>query len=129
MSDSHRGGFNSAIKVARGPITFVFGYLVEGEEGSFWLHVRALRPQSQGGFGVADALKMLGFSHFANCSLVDGDCHYMNLRGREPIQPLAGEPLEPRFDELARELPGIIQSLVSAARAAEALGLRLGPAR
>jgi hypothetical protein len=127
MSDGHRGGFNSPIKVARGPITFIFGYLVEGQECSFWLHVRAPRAQSEGGFGVADALKMLGFAHFDNCSLVDGDCYYMNLRGREPLRPLAGEALEPRFDELVKELPGIIQSLISVAQAAESLGLKLRP--
>ena len=128
MSNGHTGGFNSGIKVARGPITFALGYLVEGRECSFWLHTRAPRAPSEDEFGVADALGMLGFARFANCSLVGGDCYYMNLRGSEPVRPLGGEPLEPRFDELARELPGVIQGLISAARAAESLGLKLGPA-
>ena len=112
MSDGHRGGFNSAIKVIRGPMAFVLGYLVESQEGSFWLHLRPPRSQPSGGFDVGDALRLLGFNHFAKCSLVTDECYCLNLREPGPIRPLAGEAVENRFDKLAQELPGILQNLI-----------------
>jgi hypothetical protein len=125
MSDGHTGGFNTGIKVARGEITFVLGYLVEGEEASFWLHVKLPPPRSEGESGIAEALKRLGFKHFNHCGLVSGECYYMNLRGREPIRPRAGIPVEALFDKLIKELPGIINNPIAADKVSESLGIML----
>ncbi len=125
MSDGHTGGFNTGIKVVRGKIMFVLGYLVEGEEASFWLHVKPPRTQPAGEFGVAHALKTLGFKRFNHCGLVSGACYYMNLRGRESVRPLAGVPVEAQFDKLVKELPGFITRIIAAGGDAESLGIKL----
>ncbi len=125
MSDAHTGGFNTSIKVARGEITFVLGYLVEGEEASFWLHVKLPAPGSEGESSVAEALKRLGFKHFDHCGLVSGECYYINLRGHQPIQRRAGLPVEALFDKLVKELPGIINNPVAAEKDGESLDIML----
>jgi len=126
ISDGHTGGFNTDIKVARGEITFVLGYLVEGEEASFWLHVKLPAPGSESESNVAEALKRLGFKRFGHCGLVSSECYYINLRGREPIRPRAGAPVEALFDKLVKELPGIINNPITAEKFGEFLDTMLG---
>lgn len=124
MSDGHTGGFNTDIKVARGELTLVLGYLVEGGEASFWLHVKLPAPGSADESSVVGALKKLGFKHFDHCGLVSGECYYLNLRGREPIRPRAGIPMEALFDKLVKGLPGIINN-PAAEQAGESLRMML----
>lgn len=125
MSDGHTGGFSTGIKVVRGETTFVLGYLVEGEEASFWLHVKPPPPRSEGESNVAEALMRLGFKHFNHCGLVGGECYYMNLRGREPVRRRAGVPVEALFDKLIKELPVIINNPSAAEKVGESLGIML----
>ena len=125
MADGHTGGFNTGIKVARGPTRMTLGYLVEGDEASFWLHVHPPDARAGGAFTVADALKLLGFSEFDNCSLVGRHCYCLELRGKEPVRPLAGAPIEARFDAIARELPALLDKLVEVGGGAASLGLSL----
>ena len=126
MSDGHTGGFNTDIKVVRGEITFVLGYLVEGEEASFWLHVKLPAPGPEGKSSVAEALIRLGFKRFDHCGLVSSECYYRNLRGREPIRPRAGAPVEALFDKLVKELPSIINNPIAVEKFGESLDIMLG---